>query len=97
MRQIDAFVSRAQRCDFRIDISFASLLFGADQTLFEHICKPEQCLHLILPPVKTSQYHLSERGHKHLLREAQTMELSCMKIFSAPLVSNIVTVSTLSY
>ena len=60
MRQIDAFFLPAHRRGFCNDVSFASVLFAADQTLFKSICKPEHCLHLILPPVKTSQYYLRE-------------------------------------
>jgi hypothetical protein len=72
IQQIDAFFFRARQNGFCNDISFASLLFAADQTLFNSICKPEHCLHSILPPVKSTQYYLRERGHEHLLPDFRT-------------------------
>ena len=72
IQQIDAFFSRAHRIGLCDDISFASLLFAADQTLFSSMTKPEHCLHSLLPPVKSNQYNLRERGHEHLLPEFRT-------------------------
>jgi hypothetical protein len=72
IQQIDAFFFRARQNGFCNDISFASLLFAADQTLFNSICKPEHCLHSILPPVKSTQYYLRERGHELLLPDFRT-------------------------
>jgi hypothetical protein len=72
IQKIDAFFLRAHRCGFCNDVTFASLLFAADQTLFKSICKSEHCLHSILPPVKTTQYYLRDRGHEHLLPDFRT-------------------------
>jgi hypothetical protein len=52
MQQIEAFFLRAHQYGFCNDTAFASLLFAADQTWFESICKPERCLYSVLSPVK---------------------------------------------
>jgi hypothetical protein len=78
-KQVNAFFFRARQNGFSNDISFACLLFAADQTLFSSICKPEHCLHAILLPLKSTQYYLRERGHAHPLPDFKT----CLqKIFS---------------
>jgi hypothetical protein len=64
--------SKAFDIGFCNSISFASLLFAADQTLLNSICKRQHCLHSILPPVKSTQYYLLERGIELLLPDFRT-------------------------
>jgi hypothetical protein len=66
-RKIDVFLLQAYRFGFCGDISFDSLLFSADQTLFKSLRSIDHCLHLMLPEVKAYHYNLRDRGHDLVL------------------------------
>jgi hypothetical protein len=66
-RKIDVFLLRAYRFGFCGDISFDSLLFSADQTLFKSLRNIDHCLHPMLPEVKAYHYNLRDRGHDLVL------------------------------
>jgi hypothetical protein len=67
--------------------AYCFLLIKLCSSPFEH------CLHLILPPVKTSQYYMCERSREHLLPDYRTV--SHKVISSVPFISKCVIVSTL--
>jgi hypothetical protein len=72
-RKIDAFLLRAHRSGLCTNLTFDTLLFAADQTLFTSICNNEHCLHHILPAIKSNQYDLRNRGHELKLPEYKTL------------------------
>jgi hypothetical protein len=77
-QQIDAFFFRARQNDLSNDISFASLLFAADQMLFNSInlsIVSTQSCHL---PYAPSIICVSEVMHT----SSWTLEPACIKIFS---------------
>ena len=61
--KINALFSRANCFGFCNTLSFDSLLFSADRTLYKAMCNSQHCLSLIFPPVKVVQHDLRVRGH----------------------------------
>ena len=64
IHKIEAFLTRAHHSGLCQDATFNSLLFAADQTLFQAISKSSHCLHSILPDNREVQYELRNHGQE---------------------------------
>jgi hypothetical protein len=66
-RKIDVFLLRAYHFGFCGDVSFDSLLFSADQTLFKSLRNIDHCIHPMPLDIKAYHYNLRYRGHDLVL------------------------------
>ena len=70
--RVDALLKRAKRYGFTsFYYDFNGLLEHADCKMFNSIQCENNCLHYILPPVKTGDCNLRMRGHNFVLPRCQ--------------------------
>jgi hypothetical protein len=74
------------------DISFACLLFDANQTLFKSLQSNDLCLHPILPIRSVAHYNLRDRGHEPVFPDYKIFFASNILSYSSIVLNGMITI-----